>query len=632
MSKFDASILALLDTSKIQGQIKDIEKLQVNLNNIKINIPNLSSQIQKELSKQNFSISIKNSSLDNAAKTIKAPTFDKQSLSKLQTYYNRMYELQSKKGSYEARVARGKDSSVTVKELNKQIAEMQKEYDSLKGKYFNNFSKSQKDKLSYNEKNIGNKVALAKSEAKTISSLDKVTLSNKMSTWLSKNSRAAKDYGETINILKKQLEGLGEGDVAGFENIQNQFKNIQQSAIAAGKTGKSFVDSFKNIAKAVLPVVSAVDVLRKSIEVLKDMYKNVYEIDTAMTNLYKVTDASSSRYETFLDSSKKSAVELGRTVSSLIEQSATWAKLGYSLDDSEKLSKLSSIYANVGEVDDETAVSDMVTAMKAFGIEAENAVTIVDALNELGNRFATSASALGDGLSKSASSLHLAGTDMNQSLAMLTGMAEITQNANESGNALKIFSMRIRGMKGELEELGEEVDPTVDSISKVQTQILNLTKDSSKGAINIFDSSGEFRNYYDIMKDIADVFDELNSKDKADLSEILFGKQRGNQGAALIQAFTSGQIEKAYETAANSAGSAQKEQDRWMESLEAKTNQLKASWEGLSETIMNSDFLKALVDGATKFLNITDKAVKNLGLLPSIIGGIGLTAFIKNLD
>lgn len=61
------------------------------------------------------------------------------------------------------------------------------------------------------------------------------------------------------------------------------------------------------------------------------------------------------------------------------------------------------------------------------------------------NDFATSASALGDGLSKSASSMKLAGASMNQTLAMLTGMAEITQNANESGNALKIFSMRIRG-------------------------------------------------------------------------------------------------------------------------------------------------------------------------------------------
>lgn len=120
-------------------------------------------------------------------------------------------------------------------------------------------------------------------------------------------------------------------------------------------------------------------------------------------------------------------------------------------------------------------------------------------------------------------------------------------------------------MKGELEELGEEVDESVDSISKVQTQILNLTG----GRVNIFDDTGEFRDYYDIMLDISKVVDDLTSTERSSLYEILFGKMRGNQGAALIEAFQSGQIGKAYETALNSAGSAAAEQSRWLESLEA---------------------------------------------------------------
>ena len=80
---------------------------------------------------------------------------------------------------------------------------------------------------------------------------------------------------------------------------------------------------------------------------------------------------------------------------------------------------------------------------------------------------------------------------------MLTGGTEITQNANEMGSALKIISMRIRGMKGELEDLGEEYD-NIESISKIQTQILNLTS----GKVNIFDDNGNFRSTYDILKDI----------------------------------------------------------------------------------------------------------------------------------
>ncbi len=56
----------------------------------------------------------------------------------------------------------------------------------------------------------------------------------------------------------------------------------------------------------------------------------------------------------------------------------------------------------------------------------QNAVTIIDPLNELGNKFATSAGDLGSGLSRSASALHMAGSDIYETLAMLTGGAEIT--------------------------------------------------------------------------------------------------------------------------------------------------------------------------------------------------------------
>lgn len=84
---------------------------------------------------------------------------------------------------------------------------------------------------------------------------------------------------------------------------------------------------------------------------------------------------------------------------------------------------------------------------------------------------------------------------------------------------MKVLSLRLRGMKGELEELGEESEG-VENISKMQGQILNMTK----GKVNIFDDLGNFRSTYDIMKDIAEVYDELSSTDQANLLETIAGK------------------------------------------------------------------------------------------------------------
>ena len=181
-------------------------------------------------------------------------------------------------------------------------------------------------------------------------------------------------------------------------------------------------------------------------------------------------------------------------------------------------------------------------------------------------------------------------------------------------------------MKGELEALGEEYD-NIEPISKIQTQILNLTK----GKVNIFDNDGNFRSTYDILKDISDVYNDLSDPTKADLTEILFGKMRGNQGIALIQAFQSGQIQKAYETALNSAGSAQKEFDSWSKSIEAHIETFKASFESLSKSLIKDNFLIGLVDSGTKLIDILDKIINDFGTIPTLIAGTALFAGLKNV-
>ena len=315
-------------------------------------------------------------------------------------------------------------------------------------------------------------------------------------------------------------------------------------------------------------------------------------------------------------------------MSSYIEQTSEWAKRGYSLNDSQELARVSSIYANVGEVDDATAVSDITTAMKAFNIEASNAESIIDSLNILGNNFATSSADLGEGLSNSASSLATAGNDINQSLAMLTGMAEITQSAGEAGNALKILSMRVRGYDEETQSYSVDTE-------QLNGEIADLTKTAkTPGGISLFSDKDKqtYKSTYELMKDISEIYDDLSDKSQAALLEKLAGKNRGNQIAALLQAFKSGQVEKAYENSVNSEGSAQQEQDRWAQSIEARIEKFKASFQDFSRTMLSSDIFKAIISGATDLLNILTQIISVAGALPTILGGGAIIAFIKNLD
>lgn len=170
-------------------------------------------------------------------------------------------------------------------------------------------------------------------------------------------------------------------------------------------------------------------------------------------------------------------------------------------------------------------------------------------------------------------------------------------------------------MKGKLEDLGEPVDDLME-VSKVQTQILNLTHNQ----VDIIDqSTGEFRSTYQILQDIAEVWDSLNSQSRSSLLEIIAGKNRANIGSALIQAFQSGQIQSAFEDAQNAAGTATEEYDKMMQGIQAQFDAFKGAFQEFSNAFINSDMLKGLVKFGTQFINLLTTATDKVGGLVVVL-------------
>lgn len=640
----DSSGIGSGDISKIQ---KILEKYTVNvtaeldkaqlMNSVKQVLPQVIKEISK-LSGTNIKIDIDDNLIEKSIDQViqdgkrleKELTSTAQRINKIQLSMDNGHGASEYQNRIDTVTASLEKYGVEAQEAKNITTSLQSIFDSMKGLSGQELV-TQADKLEQEFKSVKTSVEQAKlSYDRLMQPASKEKISTtllKVQKLLSNNTKVTEEVKNEWQSYVNRLSSGSDIAVKEINDINSRLKITESNMRRMGKLGFSWIDKLKQAWEKFGGWGFATGTMMTLYNQIRRIPQEVYEIDTAMTNLYKVTDETSSKYNQFLESSSKSAHELGRSISSLVEQTANWAKLGFSLDEAEQLAKISSIYANVGEVDNDTAVSDMVTAMKAFNIEASDSITIVDKLNKLGNEYATSAAALGDGLSRSASAMSTSGTDINKTLAMLTGGTEITQNASEFGNFLKVGSMRIRGMKGELEMLGEEVDETVDSISKVQTQILNRTG----GKVNIFDDMGNFRDYYDIMEDISKVYNDLNDPDKADLTEILFGKQRGNQGAALIQAFQSGQIQKALEATLNAEGSAMQEQERWMESLEAKTQQFEAAFQSLSTTVLDSDLLKWFVDFGTGTVKVIDTVIDKIGSLGTIGLGAGLFAGFKNV-
>lgn len=184
-----------------------------------------------------------------------------------------------------------------------------------------------------------------------------------------------------------------------------------------------------------------------------------------------------------------------------------------------------------------------------------------------------------------------------------------------------------RMMKGELQKLGEDAEG-VESISKIQTQILNLTK----GRVNIFDANGNFRATYDILKDISEVYNELSDPDKANLTEIIFGKLRSNQGLAIISAFQSGQIQKALKDSQNSAGTATEEMVRYSESITAHINQFKEAVQELSANAFDAGIIKNVVDEGKELVNLLDHLITSIEKLKELKEVLNFNGIIELYD
>ena len=230
-----------------------------------------------------------------------------------------------------------------------------------------------------------------------------------------------------------------------------------------------------------------------------------------------------------------------------------------------------------------------------------------------------SSDGIAEALKRSASTLVESGNSFEQSIAMVAAANKVIQDPEQVGAALKVLSMRIRGTKTELEAMGESTDDMATTTSKLRDQILALTNVDGKGGVDIFTENGEYRDTYDILMDIAEVYDDIlatDNKDAAALTELLAGKHRANVLSSLLQ--NQEDLKEAYEMAQNAEGSAIAENERYLDSIQGRIdifiNSLQTFWMNFA----SSDFIKGVVDAGTTLIKILDTIP---GKIAAVVGG-----------
>lgn len=444
-------------------------------------------------------------------------------------------------------------------------------------------------------------IGLANATEKSAIMNVKFANSNREMTYQVRNGKDMLDtYKITVDNTGKAVKALVKSE-----------KYLTSFQKGVGSLSKKFKELF-NYAIASVSVYEIINFFKRGVSV-------VQEFDAAMTELYKVANDSTEALEKFGLEAYNIAKQIGSTGTEIINSAADWSKLGYSIKEASELAKNSALYSNVGDMDIDTATEHMVSTLKAFNIEAKDSINIVDKFNEVGNNYAITSAGIGEALENSAASLVAAGNDIDESIALITAGNIISQDPSSVGNAMKVLSLRIRGSKAELEELGEETDGVVSSTSKLREELKALT------GVDIMLDENTYKSTYDIMLEISKVWDKLTDVSQAAVLEKLAGKTRASVVAGLLQQTET--LENVYKDSIGAAGSAVKENERYMESIQGHIDLLKNQWQEMWVSEVNRDFINLFVDFGAKVLELVD----NIGLLKVAIAGVGTIAYNKFL-
>lgn len=450
---------------------------------------------------------------------------------------------------------------------------------------------------------------------------------DKIHKLLAENSKMSSEAKNKIRAYYAEIES-GNPSMS-LDRIHGEIMKIYNAEVEAGRAGRSFFDTLKNsgfhqLAAQTAGMFGVYDV----INVVRQGVNTVRELDEAMTEVRKVSNATETQYASFRNTVSSTAKEIATTNKELLNSSADFLRLGYSLEQASDLAKNATLFVNVGDgVDITEATEDMITAMKAFDIQAKDSIKIVDDYNQIGNQFALSASDIGEAMKRSASALETGNNSFEQSIGLITAMNEIVQNSENTGNSLKVLSLRLRGAKAELEDMQEDTDGLCDSTSKLREQIKSLT------GVDIMLDDNTFKSTTDIIKELGAVWDKLSDSSQAATLELIAGKSRANNVAALLKNYQ--KIDEVMESLGDAEGSAMRENEAIVDSINGRIKVLSATAEEFWQNFIDTDLVKELVSLTSDLLNILTKIVNignGTGILGLIGAGTGIFKFIKNFD
>ena len=345
-------------------------------------------------------------------------------------------------------------------------------------------------------------------------------------------------------------------------------------------------------------------------------------LDKALTDLRIVTGQTGKEAKNTMQSFANLAAQLGVTTNEVAQSATAWLRQGYDMAQVTDLVTSSMYLSKLGMISVDEATQGLTSTLKGFKIEAREAMDIVDRFTALDVKAATTAGEIATGLAQFANLANMSGVSIDQASAMVATIADVSQvSGAQAGNSLKMMLSRYGTVKsGKFSSMEGEGD----------TEALNdVEKVLNKIGITMRDTNGQFKEFDQVLDEIAGKWDNLDNISQAAIATAVAGTRQREAFLVLMQNMD--KYRNFTEISENSEGTAEKKYQSYQEQLQAAQNRLAAAWEKMSQDADIASYITVFTNFATNMVKILPTLLKTVTRLVSIWQGYKIPSALASM-
>lgn len=418
---------------------------------------------------------------------------------------------------------------------------------------------------------------------------------------ISKFARSLHSSNTTLSSLSASLTKVGPAGQVAFMNIARAITEAEMPLKRSNELMNKLWITMKNTVR--WQITSGF--LTGFTGAIGDAYRYAEDLNESLNNIRIVTGKSTAEMAQFAKQANRAAKELNTTTTKYTDASLIYYQQG--LDDKQVKARtdVTAKFANVSR-ENLTTSSEYLTAIwNNFAKGSKNLEYFADVIVALGAATASSSREIATGLNKFAATAETVGLSYEYATsALATVTATTRQSAEVVGTAFKTLFSRIQDL-----ELGKTLDDgtTLGKYSKALDAV----------GVSIKDSNGELRDMDRILDDIGGKWDTLNKDEQVALAQAVGGVRQYTQFIALMDNWDF--MKENLETAKGTTGELQKQADIFAESWEAARKNVKASAEGIYDSLVKDEFWIGLTNGFADGLKSVELFADSIGGLKGVL-------------